>query len=519
MLCVARSRVAEHGLAAAVSELAPGVTEQALTGVMLEAMAAGGVSTSATQDGAWVTSREHPWRRGPTRRPRRRRATWWPSRPAALADGYVGEVGRTWPVGDVPRVPIELYRRSNELWDRLVDGVPAGRAGQRPAGGLRGCRRAAAADARRARSRARLRPAGGLAGPARRPPPRNGSIPALVLAVTAYVWAAGRRRGVQPRRGADHRRRTRGADGRVRRAASMPPPGSTEGAPACRRASGPPAEEIIRYEKDPKTKIATITFNRPEFLNAPTSDARLRYADVVRAASVDNDVKVVVIRGVGDNLGSGADLPEFMEGVDEPEKRLRELKVEARPRRRHLSAEGHVPQRRHDQRVVRQRAGGQPPAAGAQEDQHRRGQGLLLRLALLPVRRRRSGDLVRRRAVRPPVVPVLRLGSADVDLGADDGAAQVPGDGLHRSAVHRRGHGEVQLPQQGGAAGSSWRPRRQKYALACARNRPVDTVFMQKMFFEIYKQHQGEYMGSLLSARSSSRWAAGSPPTAPMTST
>src|SRR5258707_9097636 len=90
----------------------------------------------------------------------------------------------------------------------------------------------------------------------------------------------------------------------------------------------PSAEEIILYEKDKKTKIATITFNRPEFLNAPTSDARLRYADVLRAASVDNDVKVVVIRGVGDNLGSGADLPEFMEGVDEPEKRLRELKVE-----------------------------------------------------------------------------------------------------------------------------------------------------------------------------------------------
>jgi enoyl-CoA hydratase len=38
-----------------------------------------------------------------------------------------------------------------------------------------------------------------------------------------------------------------------------------------------------------------------------------------------------------------------------------------------------------------------------------------------------------------------------------------------------------------------------KYALACARNRPTDTVFMQKVFFEVYKQHQGEYMGSLLS--------------------
>jgi enoyl-CoA hydratase len=40
----------------------------------------------------------------------------------------------------------------------------------------------------------------------------------------------------------------------------------------------------------------------------------------------------------------------------------------------------------------------------------------------------------------------------------------------------------------------------EKYALACARTRPTDTVFMQKVFFEIMKQHQGEYMGSLLSA-------------------
>ena len=37
-----------------------------------------------------------------------------------------------------------------------------------------------------------------------------------------------------------------------------------------------------------------------------------------------------------------------------------------------------------------------------------------------------------------------------------------------------------------------------KYALACARNRPTDTVFMQKTFFEIMKQFQGEYMGSML---------------------
>ena len=56
-------RVAELGIAAAVAELRPGLSEQTLAGAVLEAMAAGGVSTPATQDAAWVTSREHPRRR------------------------------------------------------------------------------------------------------------------------------------------------------------------------------------------------------------------------------------------------------------------------------------------------------------------------------------------------------------------------------------------------------------------------------------------------------------------------
>src|SRR3954466_4561741 len=88
----------------------------------------------------------------------------------------------------------------------------------------------------------------------------------------------------------------------------------------------PSAEEIVLYDKDPETKIATITFNRPDHLNAPTSAARLRYADLLRGATVDDDVKVVIIRGVGEDLGSGADLPDFMAGTDED--RLAELRVD-----------------------------------------------------------------------------------------------------------------------------------------------------------------------------------------------
>lgn len=52
------------------------------------------------------------------------------------------------------------------------------------------------------------------------------------------------------------------------------------------------AEKIIRYEKDAKTRIATITFDRPEYLNAPTIAARQRYADLLHRASIDDKVKV-----------------------------------------------------------------------------------------------------------------------------------------------------------------------------------------------------------------------------------
>jgi enoyl-CoA hydratase/carnithine racemase len=38
----------------------------------------------------------------------------------------------------------------------------------------------------------------------------------------------------------------------------------------------------------------------------------------------------------------------------------------------------------------------------------------------------------------------------------------------------------------------------EKYALACSRSRPTDTVAVQKTFLELYKQHKGEYFGSLL---------------------
>jgi Xaa-Pro dipeptidase len=113
--------VAESALAVAVAELRPGVTEQALAGVLLEASAAGGVSTPSNQDVAWVTSKEHPWRRT-NGDGRIQDGDLVAFSAGVLAGGYVGEVGRTWPADKKRGLggAAELYRRWDSLWDKLI---------------------------------------------------------------------------------------------------------------------------------------------------------------------------------------------------------------------------------------------------------------------------------------------------------------------------------------------------------------------------------------------------------------
>src|SRR5690625_320706 len=262
-------------------------------------------------------------------------------------------------------------------------------------------------------------------------------------------------------------------------------------------ADRPSAEEIIRYHKDPATKIATITFARPEYLNAPTSAARLRYADLLRGATVDDDVKVVVIRGVGDDLGSGADLPEFMEGVDDPAMRLAELRLDG--------ADVTYPPKgsfRNGATISAWYANAQAGNRPLQE---------LKKVSIVEAKgycygwhfyQAADADLVicsddalfghpsfRYYGWGPRMwtwvqMMGLRKFSEMVFTGRPFTAADMDKCGFVNNVVGR----DEREDEVG------------KYALACARNRPVDTVFMQKMFFEVYKQHQGEYMGSLLSA-------------------
>lgn len=259
----------------------------------------------------------------------------------------------------------------------------------------------------------------------------------------------------------------------------------------------PPPEEIILYAKDPATKIATITFNRPEYLNAPTSAARLRYADLLHAANVDDDVKVAVIRGVGDDFGSGADLPEVMEGADSPAFRLAELRLEDQDVR--YPPKGSF---RHGATIGAWYANSQAGNRFLQE---------FKKISIVEAKGYCYGW------------HFYQAADADLVIASDDALFGHPsfryfGWGPRMwtwaQTMGLRKFQEMVFTGRPFTAAEMFQcnflnkvvPRDQleaevdKYALACARNRPTDTVFMQKAFFELVKQYQGEYLGSLLSA-------------------
>ena len=183
--------VAEAALAAAVSELRPGMTEQALAGALLEAAAAGGVSTPSNQDVAWVTSREHPWRRA-NGDGRIQDGDLVAFSAGVLAGGYVGEVGRTWPADKKHggTGAAALYKRWEGLWAKLIAACRPG-AG---AGELIAVYQAAGEPA------PPMPVARGL-GMGFDPPVVSKHLPAtaaeerlelgMVLAVTGYVWEQG----------------------------------------------------------------------------------------------------------------------------------------------------------------------------------------------------------------------------------------------------------------------------------------------------------------------------------------
>jgi enoyl-CoA hydratase/carnithine racemase len=263
--------------------------------------------------------------------------------------------------------------------------------------------------------------------------------------------------------------------------------------------SQPSPEEILLYGKDPQTRIATITLNRPEQLNAPTIGTRLRYARLLHQANVDDDVKVLVVRGAGHDFGSGADLPELAALMaDSPEAALREeLELDGAdvtyPPRRSYRAGATLGQWYAD------------PRSGCRTLQD------FKKISIVEAKgycygwhfyQAADADLVIAsddalfghpafryvgwgpRMWSWAMTMGLRKFQEMVFTGRPFTAKEMYDCSFVNSVVPRDDlEGEVD-----------------KYATACSRSRPTDAVVMQKTFFQMMKQFQGEYMGSLLSA-------------------
>ncbi len=260
----------------------------------------------------------------------------------------------------------------------------------------------------------------------------------------------------------------------------------------------PSAEEIVLYEKDPATKIATITFDRADELNAMTIDGMHRFAELVRHAGVDDDVKVLVIRANGPNLGSGADLPELLDI---------------------MAGRGDVTMN-HVVRVPDDADVEYPPKGsyryGATNVQSYTDPGAGIRslqdfkkISILEVRGYCYGW------------HFYLAADADIVIASEDSlfghaAWRYAGFAARQwqwcTMMGVRKFMEMVFTGRPFTAEEmrecnfvnavvpfdELEAMTEKYALACARTRPTDTVFAQKVFFEIFKQHQGEYMGSLL---------------------
>lgn len=256
------------------------------------------------------------------------------------------------------------------------------------------------------------------------------------------------------------------------------------------------AEPLIRFEKDAKNRIAYITFDRPDAQNSTTLGMRQNYADLIHKCNVDDEVKVVVIRGEGQDFGSGGDLPEQRGMLENPgmpllhELAINDDDVKYPPggSYRYLSTVTDF--------YAKARAGNRP----LQE---------LRKVSIIEAKGYCYGW------------HFYQAGDADLVIASDDTlfghpAFRYVGWGPRlwwwAETMGLRKFSEMLFTGRPFTAEEMYQcgfvnsvvPRENleeetlKYALACSRSRPTDTVAVQKTFLELYKQYRGEYFGSLL---------------------
>ena len=259
------------------------------------------------------------------------------------------------------------------------------------------------------------------------------------------------------------------------------------------------AESQVLYVKDKATKIATITLIRPGKHNTATIGMRARFGELVFKANIDDDVKVLVIRGDGDNFGSGGDLDEHGD-----------LYLNPQP------GDGFLD----DLEITDPDVKYPPPGS------FRYLHGLTDYYA-----KARSGNRALQEFKKISIIEAkgycygwhfYLCADADIIVASDDAlfghpsfryAGWGPRMWQWLETVGLRAFSEMLFTGRPFTAQEMYTanrfvnsvvPRDQleaetaKYAHACSITRPTDVVVAQKTFIEAYKQNRGEYMGSLL---------------------
>jgi len=259
------------------------------------------------------------------------------------------------------------------------------------------------------------------------------------------------------------------------------------------------ARAFITYEKDPESRIATITLKRPEQQNATTGGMRHLFNDMIHRANIDDEVKVLVLRAEGTDFGTGGDLPEEKEMLTNPgAPLLHEFEVDD-PEVRYPPGGSYRYLTTLFGNYTQTRQGGMRPFQDFKK------------ISIVEVKGYCYGW------------HFYMAADADIVVASEDALFGHPsfryaGWGARLwtwcEMMGLRKFSEMIFTGRPFTAAEMYQcnfvnsvvPREcleaetAKYAQACSRTRPVDTVVVQKTFYEIYKQYRGEYMGSQLTA-------------------
>ena len=258
------------------------------------------------------------------------------------------------------------------------------------------------------------------------------------------------------------------------------------------------AKAFVRYEKDKANKIATITFDRPKKSNTATIGMRLLFAEIVHKANIDDNVKVLVIRGEGPDFGTGGDIAEHGDlylNPDENSNFLADLEI--------------------DDPDVKYPPPGSFRYLHGLTDHYAKG-----RAGNRPLQEFKKISIVEAKGYCYGW-HFYQAADADLVICSDDTlfghpAFRYAGWGPRLwtwiETMGVRKFSEMLFTGRPFSAQemadcsfvNSVVPRDRleeetaKYARACALTRPLDVVVVQKTFIEMYKQYRGEYLGSLL---------------------